>query len=81
MTFLMSTLQIYVEIDVSAIWLSMKIDYKDIALNSSLLGHFNCLSIYNHSSRYTRLGFSVAILAAILEIINLFLLFFFIIEL
>ena len=66
MTFLMSTLQIYVEIDVSAILLSMKIDCKHIAL--VFLGHFNCLSIYNHSSRYTRIGFSAAILAAILEI-------------
>ena len=51
----------------SAILLSMKIDCKHNIIALVFLGHFNCLSIYNHSSRYTRIGFSAAILAAILE--------------
>ena len=46
----------------------MKIDCKHNIIALVFLGHFNCLSIYNHSSRYTRIGFSAAILAAILEI-------------
>ena len=43
MTFLMSTLQIYVEIDVSAIWLIMKMDYKH---NSKLLSFGETLIVF-----------------------------------